>query len=380
MLILPAATWAQLADGLGTTLGAGYVARAHMLDRTRFTSISAAVSDLIAYAGETSGGHSGAGKYFFANGTTNGKKPVSAEALAILTETHGVMDVFGKSYGLMAGSTGADKYGDSRPFQTEPTTARFVALDYFNVLSDNAVYNHGAMMDLTNSPSYPSGHTTYGYTGAVVLAVMVPERYQQMMARGAEYGNDRILVGAHYAMDVMGGRTLALYDMAHLLGNDPAYIGRTHRKSEGNGTVTIKDFQAAVKLARADVRKVLEAACGKSIAECAREDTGRLSDAAADEAFYDATQTYGLPVVHAKTSGMVEDVGKVAPEAGNLLTAAFPELTLEEADRILTETEGPGGGFLDDGSGFGIYSRLNLYAAGGRAAAMAAAKPVSGTK
>jgi hypothetical protein len=50
----------------------------------------------------------------------------------------------------------------------------------------------------------------------VVLAVLVPERYQQMMARGAEYGNDRILVGAHYAMDVMAGRTLALYDMAHL--------------------------------------------------------------------------------------------------------------------------------------------------------------------
>jgi hypothetical protein len=38
----------------------------------------------------------------------------------------------------------------------------------------------------------------------------------------------------------------------------------------------------------------------------------------------------------------------------------------------LTETEGPGGGFLDDGSAFGIYSRLNLYAAAGRAAELAA--------
>jgi len=45
---------------------------------------------------------------------------------------------------------------------------------------------------------------------------------------------------------------------------------------------------------------------------------------------------------------------------------------LERADEILTETEGPGGGFLDDGSGFGVYSRLNLYAAAGRAAAIAA--------
>ena len=46
-----------------------------------------------------------------------------------------------------------------------------------------------------------------------------------------------------------------------------------------------------------------------------------------------------------------------------------------EANRILTETEGPGGGFLDDGSAFGVYSRLNLYAAAGRAAALSRAKP-----
>jgi hypothetical protein len=36
----------------------------------------------------------------------------------------------------------------------------------------------------------------------------------------------------------------------------------------------------------------------------------------------------------------------------------------------LTETEGPGGGFLDDGSAFGVYSRIDLYTAAGRAAAL----------
>jgi hypothetical protein len=50
-----------------------------------------------------------------------------------------------------------------------------------------------------------------------------------------------------------------------------------------------------------------------------------------------------------------------------LLTAAFPNLTLAEADAILTETEGPGGGFLDDGSAFGVYSRLDLYRAAEKA-------------
>ena len=85
-------------------------------------------------------------------------------------------------------------------------------------------------------------------------------------------------------------------------------------------------------------------------------------------AFTAATQTYGLPVVYPETAGKLEDVGTLAPEAGYLLTVAFPNLSLEEADRILTETEGPGGGFLDDGSAFGVYSRLDLYAAAGRAA------------
>ena len=68
-------------------------------------------------------------------------------------------------------------------------------------------------------------------------------------------------------------------------------------------------------------------------------------------------------------------MAKVAPEAGYLLTFAFPSLSLAEANQILTETEGPGGRYLDDGvSPFGVYSRLNLYAAAGLAAERAAGK------
>lgn len=361
---------AQLADGLGTTLGSAYVARAHYLDRTHFTNLSQAVADVIAYANATTAPHSNAGKYFFANATTDGKAPVSSEAMAILKDIGGAPDMFGRSYGFPAGSPGADAFGNSRPFQTEPSIVPIVGPDYLNVPSDNRVYNRGPLMDLTNSPSFPSGHTTYGYTGSLVLAVLVPERYQEMITRGAEYGNDRILMGAHYAMDVMGGRTLATYDLAHLLANDPAYVGQTL-----SGAPAIKDFQAAMKLARADMVTALQAACGKTIQDCAREDTGRLSNRAANEAFYASTQTYNLPVVYPKNANTTENVGKLAPEAGYLLTVPFPSLTLEQADQILTETEGPGGGFLDNGSPFGVYSRLNLYAAAGRAATLASAQP-----
>jgi len=257
-----------------------------------------------------------------------------------------------------------------------------VGPDYFNVPSSADVYNRGPIMDLIDSPSFPSGHTTYGTMGSLLLAVLVPERYQEMVVRAAEYGNDRIILGAHYAMDVLAGRTLAAYDLAHLLANDPAYMNRplknvamTTATSEPQVQPTIGDFRAAVAAARADLVNALEAACGKPVAVCAREDIGRFNSPAMNEAFTMTTQTYGLPAVHPETAGRIEDVGAIAPEAGNLLTAAFPKLSLEEANRILTETEGPGGGFLDDGSAFGIYSRLNLYAAAGRAAALSRAKP-----
>src|SRR5271163_558908 len=373
---------ADLADGLGTTLGSAYLARAHYTDREHFTSISQAVADLIAYTNATTASDSSSGKYFFANATTDGKTPVSEAAAVILKEIGGAPDIFGAGYGRPAGSPGADAYGNSRPFQTEPSTAPIIGPDYFNVPSDNMVYNRGPIMNLVDSPSFPSGHTTYGYMGSLVLAVLAPERYQEMVVRAAEYGNDRIIMGAHYAMDVLGGRTLAAYDLAHLLANDPAYVNRPLKDfaratamSAPRVPATISDFRAAVAAAQADLTKALEAACGDTVAVCARQDVGRFNASAMNEAFYATTQTYGLATAHPEIADKVEDVGALAPEAGNLLTAAFPKLSLEEANRILTETEGPGGGFLDDGSAFGVYSRLNLYAAAGRAAAISRAKP-----
>ena len=344
--------------------------------------MSPALADLIAYTNTITGSDSNAGKYFFANGTTDGKAPASEQAAAILRDNGGTFDPFGRAYGRPAGSPGADAYGDSRPFQSEPSVLQIIGPDYFNTPASNDVYNRGPISNLIDSPSYPSGHTTYGYMGSILLAVLVPDRYQQMIARGAEYGNDRILMGAHYAMDVLAGRTLATYDLAHLLANDPAYMGRTVKDYAApmamgqprRDVPPISDYRTAVKTAQSALGAALGAGCGNNVEACAREDIGRFADPAANAAFYGVTQTYGLPVVTPDLAGRTEDVGKIAPEAGYLLTVAFPNLTLEDADRILTETEGPGGGFLDDGSPFGLYSRLNLYAAAGRAAATTAGR------
>lgn len=350
----------QLADGLGSRLGASYQSLARYTAPREFSSAGPAVARLIAYTNATTAADSNMGKYVFANGTTDGRMPASPAA-AVLIAGPAQTDVLGRAYQRPAGSDGSDPFGNSRPFQTEPTLLPIVGPDYFGAPSNNMAQLGGPSVDLRDSPSFPSGHTTYGTGESMLLALLVPDRYEQMVARGAEYGHSRILLGAHYAMDVVAGRTLALYDVAHLLANDPAYVGQDHRG------VVIADYPAALDAARAELQAALSAGCGDTVAVCAREDTGRFADPAALDAFVAGTLTYGLPVVHPETAAGTEDVAKLAPEAGRLLTAAFPSLSLDQANAILTETEGPGGGFLDDGSAFGVYSRLDLRAAARKA-------------
>jgi autotransporter-associated beta strand protein len=184
----------------------------------------------------------------------------------------------------------------------------------------------------------------------------VPERFQQMITRAAEYGNDRIILGAHYAMDIIAGRTIAYYDIAQMLANNPTYVGQTE------GGVTISNYQTALTSATNDLTSALQTGCGNTIAVCATQDTSRFSSAAANAAFYQSTQTYGLPVVYANETG-VQNVNTLAPDAGYLLETRFPYLTLSQRNDVLTSTEGPGGGFLDNGSSFGVYSILDLYTA-----------------
>ena len=69
----------------------------------------------------------------------------------------------------------------------------------------------------------------------------------------------------------------------------------------------------------------IEAACGDTIAVCARQDTGRFNAPAMNEAFYATTQTYGLGIAHPETADKVEDVGALVPEAGNLADGGIPQ-------------------------------------------------------
>jgi hypothetical protein len=81
------------------------------------------------------------------------KKPVSDEALAILKANRGSSDAFGRAYGKLAGTAGAEALGDSRPFQTEQSVMPLVGPHYFNMPADNVVYNRGPVMNLNVVPA-----------------------------------------------------------------------------------------------------------------------------------------------------------------------------------------------------------------------------------
>ena len=83
----------------------------------------------------------------------------------------------------------------------------------------------------TNS-SYPSGHTTMGWAIALVLAEINPDRQDEILQRGFEYGESRVIVGFHFQSDV---------DHARLITS--ALVNRLHAN---------EDFMAQLKKAKAE--------------------------------------------------------------------------------------------------------------------------------
>ena len=84
---------------------------------------------------------------------------------------------------------------------------------------------------LRKNSSYPSGHTTKGWTFALILAEINPERQDEILARGFEYGESRVIVGFHYQSDVDAARVIA-----------PTMLARLHTNKD-----FIKQFQKAKK-------------------------------------------------------------------------------------------------------------------------------------
>lgn len=70
--------------------------------------------------------------------------------------------------------------------------------------------------ELRHTGSFPSGHTARGWAMALVLAEINPERQDEILVRGYEYGESRVIAGFHYQSDVDAARLAASAAVARL--------------------------------------------------------------------------------------------------------------------------------------------------------------------
>ncbi|TCC24730.1 glycoside hydrolase domain-containing protein [Kribbella speibonae] len=240
--------------------------------------------------------------------------PIYAQALAAgeLPQTKAVLDRVGQNIPGADAAKGIWAY--DRPF------LRLGLASNGGLIMDSPA---GGYDGYTTSPSFPSGHTYGGYVEGTTLATLLPEMAPTILARSSEYGNNRIVNGFHYPLDVMGGRMIAQSVVAHRWA-DPA-------------------FAPALELAHKELETVLSSKCEAAgyttIKLCAGDPYAGLTDPAATQ-LYTYRLDYGFPRV---TSAGQPEI--VPAEAAELLTTTFPELTDEQRTQILQQTA------LDSGTG-----------------------------
>ncbi|HSS15319.1 MAG TPA: phosphatase PAP2 family protein [Rhizomicrobium sp.] len=81
--------------------------------------------------------------------------------------------------------------------------------------------------------SYPSGHSSLAFSMGVVLASLMPEKSQAILARSAEYAEHRLVCGVHFRSDIVAGQQFGTVLGLRLMQNP--------------------QFQAQMKLARVEL-------------------------------------------------------------------------------------------------------------------------------
>ncbi|WP_380786481.1 autotransporter domain-containing protein [Sphingomonas sp. R86521] len=226
------------------------------------------------------------------------------------------------------------------------------------------------MLQIINSTNpyadgaYPSGHTNSGLLQALGTAFLIPQQGQELLARAADLGTNRILAGMHSPLDIMGARIeatalaatniyAALYDAKgnRLDWTNPANAGAY-----------------AVYQAYTQTQAYLASACGTAtVTACIAAATASgataadpFGNAAQNKATYLADMTYGFaPIGPVKAMTAAE----VPVQAQVLLLTRFGYLTDAQRTEILATTALPSGYPVLTGNTLDGWGQLNLYAA-----------------
>lgn len=95
------------------------------------------------------------------------------------------------------------------------------AKDYYNRTRPFSFYdedtcNPEQQEELSTNGSYPSGHTSIGWATALVLAEINPDRQNEILKRGFDMGESRVICGYHFQSDVDAGRLTGAMTVARL--------------------------------------------------------------------------------------------------------------------------------------------------------------------
>lgn len=189
---------------------------------------------------------------------------------------------------------------------------------------------------------FTSGHSAEAVRGALGMAYAVPERFQEIIARGLELGESRILAGMHSPLDVISGRVQAQAIAAANLA-DPANAAlKASAVAQAHATLMFKTGTTADTF--------------YDYAHSGTAASDRFADYAATRAAYIRRLTFGFAPIGATNAPAVVPKG-----AEVLLETRLPYLSEAQRRVVLKTTALPSGyPILDDAEGWG---RLNLFAA-----------------
>ena len=259
---------------------------------------------------------------------------------------------------LRKGQPWATAAGDLRITRVAPavdTSRRFATTD----VTLDAGYGRAS---LCLGGSFPSGHTTDAYSAGLTLATLLPELAPSILARVSEAANNRIVLGVHYPLDVIGGR----------MAGQAAVAARWSDE---------KFRTQVLQPARRELIGYLQSVCGDTLAACIAADRPYTDDpygGAAPPALTGQVVTDRTTALIAYTERLgygfmpitPAGLGASVPQgAQNLLRTAFPTLTGTQRQSVLAQTETASGNALDTttlqalGLADGSWRRLNLAAA-----------------
>lgn len=134
-----------------------------------------------------------------------------------------IRDLLYTSMTYIGQSCGAAKsyYNRRRPF------------DRFN----DPLFGPEKASSLRKQGSYPSAHSMFGWAGALILAEINPQVQDDLYDSGYEYGQSRLIIGAHWQSDVIASRLMTSANFARLHVSE-AYLSAVDRVQAVYDSVT----------------------------------------------------------------------------------------------------------------------------------------------